>query len=111
MLWVRGGKKNVTHLVDKLVGLLTYLHGPVKARWYGGHFSVRMLGLKVPVRPMDVLIFVSRLWHEVDAATGVRCSLVSYIKKFSYTGTGISRIYVPDNIKWVFEEDFGLGFY
>lgn len=92
------------------MGLLTYLEGPYQGRWHGGAFLIRMLGLRVPVRPKDIVLFVSRLWHEAESSTGVRFSLVSYIKKFGYQNSGIEKILVPEEIKWVFEKDFGLGF-
>jgi len=93
---------------DQSAGLITYLKGPFQRSWLGGAFMVRMLGLRIPVKPQDVLIFVSKLWHEVESTTGVRFSLVSYSKKFGTDEEGVSKIRIPDELKWIFKPDFGL---
>jgi len=93
---------------DRAAGLLSYLHGPFQSSWMGGAFLVRMFGLRVPVKKQDVLVFVSRLWHEVESTTGVRFSLVSYLKKFGSRAGGIQGIHIPEDLKWIFKPDFGL---
>jgi len=94
---------------DCAAGLLTYLHGPHTTRWLSGAFLVRMIGLRIPVRPSDLILFVSRLWHAVDHATGVRCSAVSYTKPVGAVKDKGTHVAVPDNMKWMLCPDFGLA--
>ena len=68
-----------------------------------------MLRLKIPVSPRDHLLFVSRLWHEVDIVSGIRGSLVSYTKRYGSLLDAGEQIHVPDDLRWILQPDFGLS--
>jgi len=89
---------------DICPAIISYLSGPyVDEPWSGGAFLVRCMGLRICVRPGDVLIFESRLFHEVESVLGVRFSVVSYCKKEKLDGKSL-----PRDMTWLSSPHFGF---
>jgi len=92
---------------DIAAALLSYYHGPHEDGWTCGAFVARMIGLKIPVRARDNLIYDSRLWHEVEEAMGTRFGSVSYAKKLGSKERGVEDINVPLDFGWITDPLFG----